>query len=263
MIRLFSGIFLAFFCVVLFAGTIDPKRSDSEYVEYGQKHECVLKLLGHMNDEKNTPYSASCVMIGPYYALTAAHVVHGTITQYVIYDGIPHTSIVTAIPSDFKFQKKGYNDIAILRLNQPINLEFYPELFTEDNEITKICSISGFGHTGTLNTGYYNTKYDGKKRAGSNIIHSIDRHLLICSSNDRATSLEFLICPGDSGGGLFINQKLAGINSCIFAPDGNTNSDYGDTSGHTRISIFAEWIKTSQKNIEDMVRAIKHQKLGD
>lgn len=263
MIRLFSGIFLAFFCVVLFAGTIDPKRSDSEYVEYGQKHECVLKLLGHMNDEKNTPYSASCVMISPYYALTAAHVVHGTITQHVIYNGVPYTSLVTAIPSDFKPEKRGYNDIAILRLNQPINLDFYPELSDNFNEVTNICSISGFGHTGTLKDGYLNTKYDGKKRAGSNIIQSINRHLLICSSIDKQTSLEFLICPGDSGGGLFINQKLAGINSCVFAPDGNTDSDYGDESGHTRVSIFVDWIKTSQENIENMVKIIKNQKLGD
>lgn len=257
MIRLFFSIFLGFLCFTAYSGTIDPKRSDSEYIEYGDKHGCVMKLLGHMSDDKNTPYTASCVMISPYYALTAAHVVHGTMTQYIIYQGIPHTCLITAIHSDFRPQKMGYNDIAILRLHQPINLEFYPELATDTKEISKVCSIAGFGHTGTLISGYVRSKDDGKKRGGSNIVHSIEKHLLICSSTDKHTSLEFLICPGDSGGGLFINQKLAGINSCVFASDGNTNSDYGDNSGHTRISIFVDWIKTSQKNIEEMLQVIR------
>ena len=257
MIRLFFAIFLGFFCLALYAGTIDPKKSDSEYVEYGNKHVCVMKLLGQMGDDNNTPYTASCVMISPYYALTAAHVVHGTITQYVVHNGVPHTCLITAIHSDFRPNKMGYNDIAILRLHQPINLEFYPELSNNINEVNKICSISGFGHTGTLHTGYIRNKYDGKKRAGSNIIYSIEKHLLICSSTDQHTSLEFLICPGDSGGGLFIDQKLAGINSCVFANDGNTNSDYGDNSGHTRTSIFVDWIQESKNNIEKMIHIIQ------
>lgn len=256
MIRILILIWILF-CRILFAGTIDPKKTDDEYIEYGNKHECVVKLLGHMNDTKHTPYVASCVMINPYYALTAAHVVKDTITQYVVYKGIPYTSLVTAIHSDFDGKNMGYNDIAILRLNQPIQLDFYPELYSENNEIQKICSISGFGHTGNLSTGYDRQKDDGKKRAGSNIIHAIDRHLLICSSTDQQTSMEFLICPGDSGGGLFINKKLAGINSCVFANDGKTNSDYGDDSGHTRISLFKEWIENSIKNIDNIVRHIK------
>lgn len=263
MIRLIYTIFLGFSCLFLYAGTIDPKQPDSKYVEYGQKHECVVKLLGHMNDAKNTPYVASCVMISPYYALTAAHVVSGTITQHIIHNGIPHTCLITAIHSDFKANQIGYNDIAILRLNQPIKLDFYPELYSEKNEVQKICSISGFGHTGKLSTGYNRDKDDGKKRAGSNIVHSLDKHLLICSSTDQSTNMEFIICPGDSGGGLFIDRKLAGINSCVFADDGRTNSDYGDNSGHTRVSIFADWIKESVEKIEEMVKIIKRERLGD
>lgn len=245
------------FSNTLFAGTIDSKKTDAEYIEYGQKHECVVKLLGHMSDDKNTPYVASCVMINQYYALTAAHVVQGTVTQYVIYKGIPYTCLITAIHSDFDPQKIGYNDIAILRLNQPIKLDFYPDLYTNNDEVKKICSISGFGHTGTLTSGYNRQKDDGKKRAGSNIIHSLEKHLLICSTTDLPTSMEFLICPGDSGGGLFIDKKLAGINSCVFADDGKTDSNYGDNSGHTRISIFADWIKESIRNIENMVQIIQ------
>jgi hypothetical protein len=61
------------------------------------------------------------------------------------------------------------------------------------------------------------------------------------------TSLEFLIASGDSGGGLFIDGKLAGINSCIMAVNGSPKSDYRTESGHTRISINLDWILENTK----------------
>ena len=61
------------------------------------------------------------------------------------------------------------------------------------------------------------------------------------------TELEFLISPGDSGGGLFIDQKLAGIHSYVYATDGKSDSDYGDVGCSTRVSDYIEWIdKTKQ-----------------
>ena len=60
--------------------------------------------------------------------------------------------------------------------------------------------------------------------------------------------LEYLIAPGDSGGGLFIEDKqgedlLAGVHSFVWGIlDEQANSDYGDVSGHTRVSPFNEWI---------------------
>jgi hypothetical protein len=67
------------------------------------------------------------------------------------------------------------------------------------------------------------------------------------------TELEFLICSGDSGGGLFINKKLAGINSCVLAADKKPNSSYGDDAGHTRISKYVPWIK---QKIEEKKRSL-------
>ena len=63
--------------------------------------------------------------------------------------------------------------------------------------------------------------------------------------------MEFIICPGDSGGGLFIDKKIAGINSCVIATDGKPNSTYTDEGGHTRISQHLDWIHSvleSEKN---------------
>ena len=59
-------------------------------------------------------------------------------------------------------------------------------------------------------------------------------------------AMEYLIAPGDSGGGLFIDlgagPMLAGVHSFGASFDGITDSDYGDISGHTRVSKFTGWI---------------------
>jgi hypothetical protein len=86
--------------------------------------------------------------------------------------------------------------------------------------------------------------HDGKKRAGSNYIDELFCGMLVCSLQSKPhTSLEFLIAQGDSGGGLFIDQKLAGINSSVMTHKGGTlNSDIQDQSCHTRISLHKPWI---------------------
>ena len=60
--------------------------------------------------------------------------------------------------------------------------------------------------------------------------------------------IEGLIAPGDSGGPVFITdgttRYIAGVNSFVGANffDGKADSDYGDISGATRVSVFANWI---------------------
>ena len=71
--------------------------------------------------------------------------------------------------------------------------------------------------------------------------------MLLCtpSSKINKTELEFMIAPGDSGGGLFIDNKLAGIHSCIMAEGHKAKSDYRTESGHTRISDHVDWINNT------------------
>ncbi|NDC96102.1 hypothetical protein EB077_12410, partial [bacterium] len=143
------------------------------------------------------------------------------------------------------------NDIAILILDNSLDLDIYPKLYNTNDEVGRICYMSGFGLTGDFNTGFH--KDDGKRRAGSNIIDKIEKNMLICSPSLESdkTELEFLIAGGDSGGGLFINNKLAGINSCLFARDKKGDASYGDESGHTRISYHIEWIENTIKETQN------------
>lgn len=233
----------------ILGGTIDPEIPDSKYIEYAKKFIYIGKLCGKTDDNKT--YCASAVAIKPKWIITAAHVVGNskTCTLTINSKKIPVSKIISH--KDFNENNFGTYDIAIGKCDEDIGLNFYPDLYDKTDEVNKICSISGFGLHGTFVTGA--NKSDDKQRAGSNIIDSIDRQLLICSPSKgrNKTALEFLICSGDSGGGLFIENRLAGINSCVLAIDKKPDSTYGDESGHTRISIHRDWILENIELNED------------
>jgi hypothetical protein len=230
------------------AGTRDPETPDSKYVSYGEKFECIGKLCGKYKNGTN--YCASAVAIKPRWIVTAAHVVQNSEICFVTIKDKKILVKKINYPKEFEEGKFGHYDIAIGNCDEDMGLDFYPVLYENKDEVGKICSMSGYGITGTFHTG---TKIsDNKKRAGSNYIEHIDRDLLVCSASRRReksfTELEFIIGSGDSGGGLFIDGKLAGINSCVLASDKSPDSTYGDESGHTRISKYLDWIN---ENIKD------------
>lgn len=233
-------IFFADYCV---SGTIDPINDDKDYLEYGNKHECVVKL-NCIDPEYGY---GSAVLISPKIIITAAHMVLDIKQAYVSYNDKKIYLDKIAIHKDFINETKNNlmpsSDIAICKLKESINLDYYPHLYTDKDEVGKICSICGFGLTGTYDIGV--SKGDQKKRAGSNIIDEITNETLSCSVyGGKKTSLEFLISHGDSGGGLFIDKKLAGINSLIYT-DGDE-----DHSCHTRISSHIEWIHETINTLE-------------
>lgn len=249
-------ILLLFFLIVCknaISGTIDPQTPDEKYVEYAKDFKYVLKICGEYQD--NSPFCASAVAIKPNWILTAAHVVKDYKVALIQAQDKKVIEIETIVHhKDFEAKKFGYCDIALGYVKQDLNLEFYPEIYEKDDEVGKVCCIAGWGSTGTFSTGAQ--KHDGLRRAGSNRVDSIDRNLLICTpSLSGRTSLEFLISHGDSGGGLFIDNKLAGINSCVMAVDKKPNSNYSDEAGHTRLSLFKNWINeqieiiTKEKNL--------------
>lgn len=236
-------LFLICFSGIALSGTIDPNIPDNKYVEYGQKYTCVIGICGSY--ENQSPYCASAVAIKPNWVLTAAHVVKGSKTCFVKIND--EKKIIKKIihHKDYEANNFGYYDIALCYIEQELDIDIYPALYREANEVGKVCALVGVGITGTFETGSISS--DGKKRGGSNIIDKIEKDLLICTASrvHNKTELEFLISSGDSGGGLFIDGRLAGINSCVMATDGKPNSTYSDESGHTRISKYIDWIETT------------------
>jgi len=242
---------LVLFCGILQAGTIDPKRSDQEYIDYGNKHDCVVKIEGKQLDDLN--FFASAVVIDEDIILTAAHITKNSKYAHIVFNNEPIKILLFIVPEEYDENQIGGNgfDLSIGLLQKKVNLSFYPQLYEKTDETDKICSISGFGLTGNFDKGADFS--DGKKRAGSNIIKGIEDGVLVCSLLDFPnTQLEFMISNGDSGGGLFIDKKLAGINSSIYTKSKKLNSDRNTFSMHTRISIHYKWIK---KVIEEIKNA--------
>lgn len=227
----------------IIAGTIDPSTPDSKYLEYGQKFECVCMLIGTYNDGSN--FEASAVAISDNAILTAAHVVENVKECFIKVNDrkIKITKII--INKDFDIKIVGVADIALCFCDIDIGLDFYPKLYEKSEYIGKVCSISGYGMTGTFITGA--KKLDGKKRAGSNLIESEYKDTVVCTasrvSEKNRTELEFIIASGDSGGGLFIDGKLAGINSFVSTSDGSPNSSYRDETHYTNIAKFKPWVE--------------------
>lgn len=246
--------FLLIFIVIVFntfsfAGTIDPDITDAKYISYGDKFLYIGQITGLTHDDE--PYYASGVAYKDNIIITAAHVLSSTKNQIVSINNKLIEVDKFIIHEKYNAKNFGYYDIGIIKLKKNIDLDWYPSLYEAKDEVGKVCSLSGFGATGTFATG--SNRSDKYRRAGSNMIDNIDRGMLICtpSINIKKTELEFMIAPGDSGGGLFIGNKLAGIHSCIMAEGHKAKSDYKTESGHTRISDHVEWIKVVMAKIQN------------
>lgn len=226
------------------AGTTDSTVPDSKYVEYGKKHQCVVEIhtVKKMQDKTKRLGFGSAVIVSPTIVITAAHVVVGNDSANIVLANGEKVQIDSyAFPR--LYMTPGINnysyDIAVCRLKKSVDIDFYPELYNDRDEAGKVCGLAGFGFSGRHTD--RTLKNDRIKRAGSNIIDSATDNILICSVGTGVqTSLEFLINSGDSGGGLFIDKKLAGINSAIYKIGNQTTFNY---SKHVRISSHKNWIE--------------------
>ena len=235
------------------SGTRDPKTPDSKHIEYGKKHQCVVPVRGtqKLDGNKKALFFGSGVIVRPRILITASHVLQGSDQSYILIGDKQIKILGYACPKGDQTKEVGPMDIAIAWLEEPVELDFYPELYSENDEIGKICSVAGWGLNGTWITGTVNE--DNKRRAGSNHVDkTLLKGMLVTSVNSGVgTSLEYLIGQGDSGGGLFIDKKLAGIHSCIFTSDGKLDSSYKDWAAHTRVSMHKAWMEEIIKILED------------
>jgi hypothetical protein len=244
------------------AGTTDPSTPDSKYVEFGKQFPAVARLRSvtlltnnETGESKPTFQYGSAVIIKPNWILTAAHVVHGADEHVVIKDDdskFPLQYVV--VHKDFKDDDIGFHDLALGYSSKSFELPFYSPLYTKSDELGKAATIAGYGLHGTFHNGAYNS--DGKKRAGHNRIDSAERAVLVATpSRANRFPLEFVIAPGDSGGGMFIGNELAGINSFLMAVDKKPDGTYGDEAAFTRVSLYVDWIHAQIEKYELAIKA--------
>ncbi|NDC55393.1 MAG: hypothetical protein EBZ69_00950 [Alphaproteobacteria bacterium] len=238
------------------AGTRDPDTPDSKYVEFGKQFSGVKRVRGIVTyKEKDTYQYGSAVVISPHWILTAAHVAEDARDLTILDDDdtkFPLAKVI--IHGEYANENVGYHDIALGYSPKDFALKFYPALYTDADELGKAVTIAGYGFHGTFLTGMQEN--DGQRRAGHNKVEGTERALLVCRP-DRANKfpLEFIITPGDSGGGLFIGNKLAGINSILMAVDKKPDGTYTDEGAHTRISLYADWVNNQIAQYELALQA--------
>lgn len=235
--------FVVFFLPASLAGTISPDSDDAQHIEYGRKFPYVARLACKASG-RDLHHDGSCVLIGDKWAITAAHVVDGMDEWVVVTDdGERHVIEGVSIHEDYAEGVFGSGDIAICKSRDSFGLQWYPPLYAGRDEAGKVASIAGFGSTGTFANGR-TAHGDGVRRAGSNIVDAAEGGCLICTpSRNGRTSLEFHIAPGDSGGGLFIGNRLAGVNSHVSVSGTSPpRGVFGEESAHTRVSDYLDWI---------------------
>ena len=255
MVKTASFFILFLFCLSSIAGTIDPYVDDSKYIAYGEKFFYIGEILVNRKDT-DAIYAGSVVAIDNKVVLTAAHILHEYKQAKIVINKKILNVTKSVVYDDYHYNTFGKHDIAVCFLDIDIGLDWYPDLYSDADESGKICALSGYGSTGDFFTGIIKSG-NGTKRAGSNKIDSTDDFALFCSPSfiHNRTSLEFLIAVGDSGGGLFIDNRLAGIHSGII--EGKTNrgkSKYGAVSVHTRISKYKDWIQKIVSEIKDTTK---------
>lgn len=212
-------------------------RPDSDYLELGARFPAVAKLGGRMGDG---------TLIRPQWILTAAHVADGMLRRdapSVVIEGVSYEARdIYLHPS---WRQMGPHDIALLRLDRPVEGVAPMLLYRGSGEEGEVATLVGHGMNGEGLTGPDGE--DGLRRGATNRVERADeRHLLfVFDEGDAGTRLEGIPAGGDSGGPALLvvdgEYQIAGVSS-MGEPGRNGPATYGARDYFGRVSTHLGWV---------------------
>lgn len=228
----------------------------------------VFKITEQVGNKRT--YGSGVLLAGGQYILTAAHLFSDNpqLSNVHVIDGNGQqiSSQITQIfihplwnnnPADYN------HDLALIKLSQPLATLTGYEIYREQNEIGRTFTRVGFADNGVVSgkntydalTDKINPLLGTSVETGAQLLYDYDdgtpQHdaigQLLNLPNLGLGSEETMSQTGLSGGGTFIDGKIAGIGSFIFRSDLSDvnsviDSSIGELGSDTRISTHADWI---------------------
>lgn len=253
------------------AGIIRHDTPDSWYTDFAK--DSAFSGVGLIAfDTAEDSYTCSGTVINKSWVLTAAHCVDDAKSMAFYLPGDNGWRFYQAKTWIAHENFSGANlfggwDIGLMQIDTEFDVT-PAQLYRGSNEWLSPLASVGFGVTGNGYTGFDHSDY--QRRAGTNIIDDLwslegngDQIIWAdfdhpdnpsynlfeypdFSFDDLASVLEIMAAPGDSGGGVFIEENgsvyLAGIHSFGGDYNGDGIWGYGDFYGSTRVSSFLGWI---------------------
>ncbi|MDP4535940.1 trypsin-like serine protease [Alkalimonas collagenimarina] len=187
-------------------------------------------------------------LIDPEWVVTAAHAIFCLEPGALIQVGGQQVA-VSAVYAHADYQLDKHNDIALVKLQQPVTAVPAARLYRDNDEKGQALWFIGAGASGNGNTGQTVSlqQNNGQLRKAQNTVRSTSATELLFTFNkgDKALPLEGVSGNGDSGGPAFIQQGtdfyLLGVSSRAtswFTAVGK----YGVKEAYSRISHHASWL---------------------